>query len=188
MQPRARPPRLTLLPLGALALVAVLALPAAGPAAGGADTKRVVKTVLSADGGTVLANLRGRTLYSLSAERNGRFICTGACLSTWPPLIVAKGVRPTGPVRLGTVKRPDGRTQVAFRGRPLYRFAGDSAKGETSGDGIRDVGVWHPARKPGGSTPQPAPPEPYPGTPYPIPTPVPSPPTPPPENPYPYPY
>jgi predicted lipoprotein with Yx(FWY)xxD motif len=191
MQPVARPhhPHRALL-LGVLALVALLLVPvAAGTAARQKQTKRVVKLEEAAGGGLVLANLRGRTLYSLSAEGNGRFICTGGCLSVWPPLLVPKGVRPVGPVRLGTVKRPDGKRQVTYRGRPLYTFVEDGARGETNGEGIEDVGVWHAARKPVAQTPQPAPPAPYPGTPYPAPAPpVQSPPTPPPEDPYPYPY
>jgi predicted lipoprotein with Yx(FWY)xxD motif len=44
---------------------------------------------------TILVTLGGRTLYSLSAERNGRFICTDAtCLSLWKPLHVARGMKP----------------------------------------------------------------------------------------------
>ena len=92
---------------------------------------------------TVLTNTKGLTLYTLSGEANGRFICTGACLKTWPPLLVAAGTKPTGPVKLGTIKRPEGKTQVTFKGMPVYTFSGDGKKGEANGEGIRDVGVWH---------------------------------------------
>jgi predicted lipoprotein with Yx(FWY)xxD motif len=34
---------------------------------------------------------------------------------------------------------------VTYRGLPLYRFTGDTKPGETTGEGIRDVGVWHAA-------------------------------------------
>jgi predicted lipoprotein with Yx(FWY)xxD motif len=112
--------------LAAVALVAILAFAATGGIGGTTPTKRVVKVAALSDGSSVLANLRGRTLYSLSVERHGKFICTGGCLSIWHPLIVAKGVKPTGPVKLGTVERPNGKTQVTYRGRPLYRFAGDT--------------------------------------------------------------
>ena len=87
----------------------------------------------------------GLTLYSLSVEKNGRFICKGSCLKDWFPLVVAAGVKPTGPVALGTVRRPDGRRQVTFEGRPLYTFDGDSKKGDATGEGIKDVGTWHAA-------------------------------------------
>lgn len=96
-------------------------------------------------GETILTGAEGRTLYSLSAEKHGRFICTGACESTWRPLFVAAGVKPQGPVALGTRARPDGRNQVTYAGLPLYAFAGDSAPGQVKGEGIRDVGTWHAA-------------------------------------------
>lgn len=124
-----------------LAAAALLSSPATAK-----TTKRVVGTAQSRALGTVLTATNGLTLYTLSAERNGNFICKGACLRTWPPLIVARGVKPVGPVPLGTVKRPDGRRQVTFNGRPLYTFASDSKKGDTKGEGIKDVGTWHAAQ------------------------------------------
>lgn len=106
-------------------------------------TKRVVKEVHSeALGRTVLAANNRHTLYSLSVEKHGKFICTGSCLATWIPLIVPAGVKPTGPVALGTVKRPNGKRQVSFNGRPLYTFASDTGPGEANGDGFKDVGTW----------------------------------------------
>jgi predicted lipoprotein with Yx(FWY)xxD motif len=92
---------------------------------------------------TVLTNTKGLTLYTLSGEVNGKFICTGSCLKSWPPLLVAAGTKPTGPVKLGTIKRPEGKIQVTFKGMPVYTFAGDSRKGEANGEGLKDVGVWH---------------------------------------------
>jgi predicted lipoprotein with Yx(FWY)xxD motif len=95
---------------------------------------------------TILVDRRGRSLYSLSAERRGRFICTdSSCLSFWTPLVVARGLRPTGARSLGTVRRPDGKTQVTYRGRPLYTFNDDRRPGQVGGEGFRDVGVWHAA-------------------------------------------
>lgn len=166
MQPKAwsLPPR-RLIPLALVALVAVLALPASSAIARTTGTKRVAKLQELADGGSVLANLRGRTLYTLSAEKHGRFICVAGCLSAWHPLIVPRRVKPTGPVKLGRVKRPDGRIQVTYRRRPLYVFSGDAKQGETSGEGIRDVGTWHAAKRTAPSAPQPTQPEPYPNTP-----------------------
>src|SRR5207249_3383017 len=62
---------------------------------------------------TVLVNRSGRTLYHLSVERSGHFICTNStCLSLWHPLLVSKGTKPTGRVPLGTVRRPEGKMQV----------------------------------------------------------------------------
>ena len=118
-------------------------------------------------GKTVLTTTKGRTLYSLSVEESGKFICTGSCLSVWHPLMVPAGVRPTGPVKLGTVERPEGGTQVTYKGRPLYRFGGDTKAGQANGEGIKDVGTWHAASAPQ-SAAEPAPqPQPQPENPYP---------------------
>jgi predicted lipoprotein with Yx(FWY)xxD motif len=114
-------------------------------AAHGSGSLRVVMTAKNkALGKTILVNTRGLTLYSLSAERHGRFICTNkACLAFWKPLVVAKGVKPTGISGLGTIKRPDKRIQVTFRGGPLYRFVQDHKRGDIKGNGFKDVGTWH---------------------------------------------
>jgi predicted lipoprotein with Yx(FWY)xxD motif len=141
----------------ATALVAFVAVAAA--TGGSGRHARVVGTAKNATlGKTILVNLKGRTLYSLSAERKGRFICVDkTCLSFWHPLVVAAHTTPTGTANLGTVKRPDGRRQVTFRGGPLYTFSGDHARGDAKGEGFKDVGTWHAAAVTSGSGPAPAP-------------------------------
>ena len=145
-----------------LAVVAVAAVVAAAVAMATSGTGHRVRVVTTAKnstlGHTVLVNLRGRTLYSLSAERNGKFICTDkTCLSFWHPLVVPAGATPTGTARLGTVKRPDGRRQVTYRGGPLYTFGGDHARGDARGEGFKDVGTWHAASVGAATAPAPAP-------------------------------
>ena len=44
-----------------------------------------------------------------------------------------------------SAERPEGKVQVSFKGRPLYRFNGDSKAGDANGEGIKDVGTWHAA-------------------------------------------
>lgn len=124
------------------ALLAVAAVAAPMALAGGSKTV-VGEAHAPSLHKTVLTNTRGLTLYSLSVEKNGRFICTGSCTNTWSPLLVARGTAPKGPVKLGTVKRPEGKIQVTFKGLPLYTFDGDSAKGQAKGEGFKDVGTWH---------------------------------------------
>jgi predicted lipoprotein with Yx(FWY)xxD motif len=139
--------RIGLLAAAVAAAVAVAIVAAVLATNGSAKTSAVVKTAHNASlGKTILVNRAGLTLYSLSAERHGRFICTtSACLAFWKPLVVARGVKPTGVSGLTAVKRPDGRRQVAFRGAPLYRFVQDTKQGDIKGNGFKDVGVWHPA-------------------------------------------
>jgi predicted lipoprotein with Yx(FWY)xxD motif len=121
-------------------------------------SRAVVKVVWNAAlGKRILVGRRGLTLYSLSAERHGRFICTTtACLSLWKPLVVGAGVNPSGVRGLMTVRRPDGRRQVAYRGAPLYRFVQDSRAGRVKGNGFRDVGVWRPVVTRGAASAAPA--------------------------------
>jgi predicted lipoprotein with Yx(FWY)xxD motif len=128
----------------AAALVAGLLAAFYAVNASGAGTTRVVTTAKNrALGKTILVNLRGLSLYSLSVERHGKFICTNsACLSLWKPLLVPRGTRPTGVTGLGTVKRPTGKIQVAYRGAPLYRFVNDRKRGDIKGNGFKDVGTW----------------------------------------------
>ena len=133
--------------LGALiAAVAAIGLIAALYAvrASGATHVRVVMTATNNTlGKKILVTRKGMSLYSLSVERNGRFICTDkTCLSLWKPLTIAKGAVATGVAHLSVVKRPDGRRQVAYRGGPLYIFVEDKAPGDVKGNGFKDVGVW----------------------------------------------
>ena len=131
--------------LSALVLAAVLAVSAVAVPMAFAKGSKTVAGEATAPSlhKTVLTNTKGLTLYTLSGEKNGKFICTGACTKTWPPLVVAAGTTPKGPVALGTIKRPEGKTQVTFKGAPVYTFSGDSKKGEANGEGLKDVGVWH---------------------------------------------
>ncbi len=94
--------------------------------------------------GTILVDSQGMTLYHLSGEQNGKFICTStACLGVWHPLIAPSSGTPSGEVgSLGTVKRPEGTMQVTYKGTPLYTFTGDQQSGETKGQGIKDIGTW----------------------------------------------
>jgi predicted lipoprotein with Yx(FWY)xxD motif len=104
-----------------------------------------VKTASVASlGASVLVDARGLTLYHLSGEQNGKWICTSAaCVKAWHPLAAPSGGAPTGAIgSLGTAKRPGGAVQVTFKGMPLYTFVGDTKPGEAKGQGLKDVGVW----------------------------------------------
>jgi predicted lipoprotein with Yx(FWY)xxD motif len=144
----------------AVAIVALLGAVAAFYAvrASGAEHVRLVMTAKNRTlCKEILVNRKGMTLYSLSVERKGKFICTTQmCLSLWKPLTVAKGVVATGAAHLSVVKRPDGRRQVAYRGGPLYTFVQDTRPGDVKGNGFKDVGVWRVATV-SATSPAPAP-------------------------------
>src|SRR5436190_3600054 len=139
----------------AVALVALLGAVAAFYAirASGAEHVRVVMTATNKTlGKKILVNRKGMSLYSLSVERRGRFVCTTrACLSLWKPLTIARRAVATGVAHLSVIERPDGRRQVAYRGGPLYTFVDDKAPGDVKGNGFKDVGVWRVATVSAGS-------------------------------------
>jgi predicted lipoprotein with Yx(FWY)xxD motif len=113
------------------------------PAAHSTGPSTVAVKTASSPLGTILVSGAGMTLYHLSGERNGKFICaTAACTSIWHPLTAPGGSTPAGVPSLGTVKRPDGTSQVTYNGTPLYTFAQDRRPGDTKGQGIKDVGTW----------------------------------------------
>jgi predicted lipoprotein with Yx(FWY)xxD motif len=98
--------------------------------------------------GSFLVGPNGMTLYTLSSETSTGSVCTGGCLTNWPPLLVTPGGSVTGPAAatgaFSTITRADdGSTQAAYNGRPLYYFAHDTAIGQTNGEGIKAFGgVW----------------------------------------------
>jgi predicted lipoprotein with Yx(FWY)xxD motif len=127
------------------------------PATSQPSSNALVKTASNTKlGSTVLVDAQGMTLYSLSGEQNGKFICaTAACEQIWHPLSATAGSAPSGTVSsLGTIKRPDGALQVTYKGMPLYTFTQDTAAGQANGQGIKDVGTWSAVSA--ASTPAPA--------------------------------
>lgn len=86
---------------------------------------------------------KGLTLYTFANDTEGKSTCTGDCATTWPPLLVEEG-EPTAsmdvPGSLGVYERmEDGGRQLTYNGMPLYYFSGDSAPGDTTGEGLGDV-------------------------------------------------
>ena len=114
---------------------------ASGPAASG--TALALKTE-SGGQGIWLTNSSGRALYAYTKDKGTTSVCYGECATAWPPLLATGAVTISGkftvPHDLGTTTRTDGSKQVTYGGHPLYYFAGDSAAGQTKGQGLG--GVW----------------------------------------------
>jgi predicted lipoprotein with Yx(FWY)xxD motif len=106
---------------------------------GSATPKAIVASAEKSKVGRVVVDAQGRTLYRFTAEAQGRPVCTGACVSTWPPATVAsaRGL----PAHVATVKRDDGKLQLTYDGHPLYRYAGDNSTAEANGQGVG--GQWY---------------------------------------------
>ena len=147
----------------ALMAVAVLALAAcssgatASPAATTSATPTaaaspsadaVAYTINVATGapGSFLAGEDGKTLYTFKPDEAaaGKSTCNGDCATNWPPFTLDAGetaVAGSGVAgAIATIARDDGSMQVTYNGKPLYYFKGDSAAGDTNGQGL--AGNW----------------------------------------------
>jgi predicted lipoprotein with Yx(FWY)xxD motif len=96
--------------------------------------------------GTILVDGRGRTVYVFANDKTNVSTCDGACAADWPP-VQAPSPPPSPPQgvtgALGTTTRSDGTRQLTVAGHPLYTFSGDSAAGQTKGQGITlNGGLW----------------------------------------------
>ena len=94
--------------------------------------------------GSVLTGPNGKTLYYFTTDSGTATSCTGQCAVIWPPLVVSAGTQAalasgvSGTV--GTAMRPDGSTQVTYKGHLLYYYKGDTAPGQDKGQGLD--GTW----------------------------------------------
>jgi predicted lipoprotein with Yx(FWY)xxD motif len=101
-------------------------------------------------GERIVVDAHGRTLYALTPETTHHLLCRSSeCLTFWPPLTVHSGnakLKNGGGVHghLGILRRAHNVFQITLDGLPLYRFAGDSAKGKADGENVKSFGgTWH---------------------------------------------
>jgi predicted lipoprotein with Yx(FWY)xxD motif len=98
--------------------------------------------------GPMLATGRGDTLYDFVPDTPTHSACLDdGCVLQWPPLLK------TGPVQVGkgvdsslvgTLRRPDGSTQLSYGGHPLYTYNMDITPGMVTGQAIdQDGGLWY---------------------------------------------
>jgi predicted lipoprotein with Yx(FWY)xxD motif len=92
---------------------------------------------------TILTNAQGLTLYYFTPDTASKTVCTGSCAQTWPPLLFTGTGKPTAstalPGEVEVYKNANG-NQVIYNDHPLYIYSGDSAAGQTSGEGL--FGKW----------------------------------------------
>jgi len=118
--------------------------PASSQSSGGA---RAAVTTRKGALGTYLVDGTGRTLYLFKRDTGSASTCSGACAQAWPRLTSTGAPRAGAGVNaslLSTTKRADGTTEVDYAGHPLYLYAGDSAAGQTNGQGLTQFGAaWY---------------------------------------------
>jgi predicted lipoprotein with Yx(FWY)xxD motif len=128
------------------AVIAVVTAVAVSATVADATLPTTVKSTNVSALGKILVSASGRTLYHNAFEKKNIIKCTGSCASEWPPLVIAAGAKPVAGAGvtaslLGTLKRSDGKIQVTYSGKPLYRYSGDKKAGDVKGQG--GGGIWH---------------------------------------------
>jgi predicted lipoprotein with Yx(FWY)xxD motif len=109
-------------------------------------TGSVDLVVVSTPYGDALGTDDGLVVYTWDEEADGTVRCVDAgCLETWPPLLAAEigQVADLDPSRATLVERPDGGTQVAIDGKPLYHMAADGP-GEANCQGASGWWILNP--------------------------------------------
>jgi predicted lipoprotein with Yx(FWY)xxD motif len=102
--------------------------------------------------GTILAmGPKKLTVYLFEADNGSTSSCTGECAKFWPPVIgKPQATGGASASELGTIARADGRTQVTYKGHPLYLFIKDKDDGDTYGQGSKAFGAgWYVLRPSG---------------------------------------
>ena len=122
------------------------AMTADGMTDGTADTTLTVATLEGVDG-PYISDSAGNALYFLEGDSDGSK-CVDACTVVWMPVAVTAATPSGGPgldaSLVTVVQRPDGSSQVAYNGHPLYRYTADSGAGSVAGHGVEDKwGHWY---------------------------------------------
>jgi len=115
---------------------------AASPTPGANAPVKTATATVNGKSETILTASNGLTLYYRTTDRPPSNVCSDGCAQTWHPLHYS-GTPPAVaglPGKLTTQTTANG-SQVEYNGHPLYTYAGDSAQGQTMGEG--KGGVWH---------------------------------------------
>lgn len=108
-----------------------------------ASSIKIATVAVNGKSETILTNAAGMTLYYRTSDKPPTTVCSGGCASAWPPLLVTgSSVSSSGaslPGKLSVQTDANG-NQAEYNGHPLYTYSGDSAPGQTSGEGV--AGIW----------------------------------------------
>ncbi|GAA5192410.1 hypothetical protein GCM10023322_51950 [Rugosimonospora acidiphila] len=107
----------------------------------------------------VVVNGAGLTLYRFDKDiPNSTSNCNDTCATMWPPVTIDPGgkifIAGIDQAAVGTITRADGTRQVSIDGWPVYRFANDTKRGDTLGQGFG--GTWFGVTPTGGKAGAPA--------------------------------
>jgi predicted lipoprotein with Yx(FWY)xxD motif len=110
-------------------------------AADGAPIMPLVHLGYSTEG-VVLKGTDGFTLYTFADDPSGESSCVGPCLETWPAVAADTLLDPSLDAgQFSAVVRPEGDEQLAWNGRPLYRYVNDDTREDAKGVAVGN-GTW----------------------------------------------
>lgn len=113
-------------------------------AAMGASAQAQSLVAVNTDIGEVLASAEtGMTLYTFRRDTADKSNCYDGCAASWPPFEAGRSAKESG--AFGIIRREDGSRQWTLNSQPLYFWAGDSERGDATGDGVG--GVWDVVRR-----------------------------------------
>ncbi|MFD0276924.1 SCO0930 family lipoprotein [Kitasatospora sp. NPDC127111] len=116
----------------------------AGASAGGGQAGGTLAVRNDAKLGMVVTDGQGFTLYRFDKDtaKPPTSNCNDGCAKTWPP-VAKEGTTAGSGIdagAIGEVTRADGSKQLTLGGWPVYRYAQDTAAGDTKGQGVG--GTW----------------------------------------------
>jgi predicted lipoprotein with Yx(FWY)xxD motif len=92
---------------------------------------------------TVLTDAKGMTLYYFTADTATQSAVSSNLAKIWHPLLFTGSGGPSSSTsltgKLSVITDANG-NQIEYNGHPLYTFSGDTAPGQTNGEGI--TGMW----------------------------------------------
>jgi predicted lipoprotein with Yx(FWY)xxD motif len=114
---------------------------AADAAAADALSYKRLEVATDAKLGAYLTDDAGRTLYYFTKDVSDPNSCKAACLGAWPiydsgTLDVPAGLQAAD---FGRFLRSDGKTQLTYKGWPLYYYAPDQKPGDVLGEDVNHV-------------------------------------------------
>ena len=115
---------------------------AAAPAQKKNKKKKPTIKVATTDLGKILVTTTGMTLYIFDPDGTDTVApkCVDSCAQAWPAYTAKKKPKAGKGLEQSLIGIGGG-CQVTYNSRLLYLFSGDSAPGDTTGQGVG--GVWH---------------------------------------------
>ena len=115
------------------------------PATGGNGSAVISTATVTVKGQseTVLTDGQGRTLYYFTADTATQSAVSSNLAKIWPPLLFTGSGGPTSSTSLAgklSAQTDANGNQVEYNGHLLYTFSGDTAPGQTNGEGR--LGKW----------------------------------------------